>query len=76
MTSKQIESVEISHAPKPLLRSVMVLNVSEIAPKVTRIVTLSGGRRGGPGKTALSLFKNVTIRLGRVKGKSIRVLGP
>ena len=30
------------------------------------------GRREGPGKTTLSLFKDVTIRLGRagVKGKS------
>ena len=50
----------------------MVLNVPEIPPKVTRIVPLSGGQRGGPGKTTLSLFKYVTIRLGRarVKGKS------
>ena len=50
----------------------MVLNVPEIPPKVTGIVTLSGGRRGGPGKTTLSLFKDVTIRLGLagVKGKS------
>ena len=52
----------------------MVLNVPEIPPKVTRIVTLSWGRRGGPRKTTLSLFKDVTIRLGRagvgVKGKS------
>ena len=50
----------------------MVLNAPEIPPKVSRIVTLSGGRRGGPGKTTLSLFKDVTIRLGRtgVKGKS------
>ena len=50
----------------------MVLNVPEIPPKVTGIVTLSGGRRGGPRKTTLSLFKDVAIRLGRagVKGKS------
>ena len=49
----------------------MVLNVPEIPPKVTGIVTLSGGRRGGPRKTTLSLFKDVTIWLGRagVKGK-------
>ena len=49
----------------------MVLNVSEIPPKVTGIVTLSGGRRGGPRKNTVSLFKDVTIRLGRagVKGK-------
>ena len=54
----------------------MVLNVPEIPPKVTGIVTLSGGRRGGPGKTTLSLFKDVTIRLGRagVKGKSDDVI--
>ena len=53
----------------------MVLNVPEIPPKVTGIVTLSGGRRGGPGKTTLSLFKDVTIWLGRagVKGKSDNV---
>ena len=33
------------------------------------------GRRGGPGKTTLSLFKDVTIRLGwaGVKGKSDNV---
>ena len=50
----------------------MVLNVPEIPPKVSRIVTLSGGRRGGPGKTTLPLFKDVPIRLGSagVKGKS------
>ena len=50
----------------------MVLDVPEIPPKVTGIVTLSGWRRGGPGKTTLSLFKDVTIRPGRagVKGKS------
>ena len=50
----------------------MVLNVPEIPPKVTGIVTLSGGWRGSPGKTTLSLFKDVTIRLGRagVKVKS------
>ena len=50
----------------------MVLNVPEIPPKVTGIVTLSGGRKGGPGKNTLSLFKDVTIRLGwaGVKGKS------
>ena len=50
----------------------MVPNVPEIPPQVTGIVSLSGGRRGGPGKTTLSLFKIVTIRLGRagVKGKS------
>ena len=47
----------------------MVLNVPEIPPKVTGIVTLSRGRRGGPGKTSLSLFKDVTIRLGRGGGK-------
>ena len=54
----------------------MVLNVPEIPPKVSRIVTLSGGRRGGPGKTTLSLFKDVTIRLGRagVKCKSDNVI--
>ena len=50
----------------------MVLNVPEIPPKVTEIVTLSRGRRRGPGKTTLSLFKDVPIRLGQagVKGKS------
>ena len=50
----------------------MLLYVPEIPPKITGIVTLSGGRRGGPKKTTLSLFKDVTIRLGRVgvKGKS------
>ena len=50
----------------------MVLNVPEIPPKVTGIVTFFGGRRGDPGKTTLSLFKDVTVRLGRagVKGKS------
>ena len=50
----------------------MVLNVPEIPPKVTGIVILSRGWRGGPGKTTLSLFKDVTIRLGRAgeKGKS------
>ena len=54
----------------------MVLDVPEIPPKVTGIVTLSGGRRGGPGKTTSSLFKDVTIRLGRsgVKGKSDDVI--
>ena len=54
----------------------MVLNVPEIPPKVTGIVTLSWGRRGGPGKTTLSLFKDVTIWLGRagVKGKSDDVI--
>ena len=54
----------------------MVLNVPEIPPKVTGIVTLSGGAEGGPGKTTLSLFKDVTIRLGRVgvKGKSDDVI--
>ena len=53
----------------------MVPNVPEILPKVTGIVTLSGGRRGVPGKTTLSLFKDVTIRLGQagVKGKSDEV---
>ena len=53
----------------------MALNVPEIPPKVTEIVTLSRGRRGGPRKTTLSLFKDVTIRLGRagVKGKSDNV---
>ena len=50
----------------------MVLNVPEIPPKVTGIVPLSGGRSGVPGKTTLSLFKDVTIRFGwaGVKGKS------
>ena len=52
----------------------MVLNplIPEIPPKFTGIVTLSGGWRGGPGKTTLPLFKDVTIWLGRagVKGKS------
>ena len=54
----------------------MVVNVPEIPPKVTGIVTLSGGRRGGPRKTTLSLFKDVTIRLGRagVKGESDNVI--
>ena len=54
----------------------MVLNVPEIPPKVRRIVTLSGGRRGGPRKTTLSLFKDDTIRLERagVKGKSDDVI--
>ena len=41
----------------------MVLNGPEIPPKVTGIVTLSGGAEGGPGKTTLS------GRVG-VKGKS------
>ena len=41
----------------------MVLHVLEIPPKVTKIVTLSGGR--GLGKTTLSLSKDVTIRWGR-----------
>ena len=49
----------------------MVLNVPEIPPKVTGIVTLSGGRRGGPGKTTLSLFKDVTLRLGRAGLKGL-----
>ena len=46
--------------------------VPEIPSKVTGIVTLSGGWRGGPGRTTLSLFKDVTLRLGRagIKGKS------
>ena len=48
----------------------MVLDVPEIPPKVTRIVTLSGGGGGGPGKTTLSLFKDVTIRLGRAGKKA------
>ena len=50
----------------------MVLNVPEIPPKVTGIVILSGGWRGDPGKTTLSLFKDVIFRLGRagVKVKS------
>ena len=54
----------------------MVLDVPEIPPKVTGTVTLSGGRRGGPRKTTLSLFKDVTIRLGRagVKAKSDDVI--
>ena len=54
----------------------MLLNVTEIPPKITGTVTLSGGRRGGPGKTTLSLFKYVTIRLGRagVKGNSDNVI--
>ena len=54
----------------------IVLDVPEIPPKVTGILTLSGGRRGGPRKTTLSLFKDVTIRLGRagVKGKSDDVI--
>ena len=50
----------------------MVLNVPEIPPKLTEIVTLSG-EQGGLGKTTLSLSTDVTIRLGRgvgVKGKS------
>ena len=53
----------------------MVLNVPKIPPKVTGIVTFSGERRRGPGKTTLSLFKDVTIRLGRagVIGKSDNV---
>ena len=41
----------------------MVLHVLEIPPKVTKIVTLSGG--WGLGKTTLSLSKDVTIRLVR-----------
>ena len=51
---------------------IMVLNVPEIPPKVTRIVTFSGVRRGGPGKSTLSIFKYVTLRLGQagIKGKS------
>ena len=48
----------------------MVLNVPENPPNVILIVTLSGGRRGGPGKTTLSLFKDVTIRLGRAGKKA------
>ena len=54
----------------------MVFNVSEIPPYVTGIVSLSGGRREGPGKTTLSLFKDVTIWLGRagVKDKSDNVI--
>ena len=53
-----------------------MVHVPEILPKVIGIVTLSGGRRGGPGKTTLSLFKDVTIRLGRagVKGNSDHVI--
>ena len=43
---------------------IMVLHVPEIPPKVTEIVTLSGGRGGGLGKTTLSLSKDVTIRWG------------
>ena len=48
----------------------MVLDVPEIPPKLT------GGRRGDPRKTTLSLFKDVTIRLGRagVKGQSDDVI--
>ena len=55
----------------------MVLDVLEIPPKVIGIVTLSGGWRGNPRKTTLSLFKYVTIRLGRarVKGKSDNICG-
>ena len=49
----------------------MVLNVPEIQPKVTGSVTLSGGRMGGPGKTTLSLFKDVTLRLGRAGLKGL-----
>ena len=49
----------------------MVLDVPEIPPKVTGTVTLTGGRRGGPRKTTLSLFKDVTIRLGRAGGKGM-----
>ena len=54
----------------------MVLNVPEIPPKVTGIVTLSRVRRGVPGMTTLSLFKDVTIRLGQagIKGKSDAVI--
>ena len=51
---------------------IMVLHIPEIPPKVTEIVTLSGG--GGLGKTTLSLSKDVTIRRGRVKGKSDNVI--
>ena len=43
---------------------IMVLHVPEIPPKVTEIVTLSGGA-GGLGNTTLSLSKDVTIRWGR-----------
>ena len=57
----------------------MVLNVPEIPPKVTEIVTLSGGRWGGPRKTTLSLFKDVTIRFGwagfKGKGLSLYMMG-
>ena len=49
---------------------IMVLHVPEIPPKVTEIVTLSGGG-GGLGKTTLSLSKDVTIRWGR--GSKARV---
>ena len=48
---------------------IMVLHVPEIPPKVTEIVTLSGGQGGeGLGKTTLSLSKDVTIRWGRGGG--------
>ena len=43
---------------------IMVLHIPEIPPKVTEIVTLSGGR-GGLGNTTLSLSKDVTIRWGQ-----------
>ena len=58
-----------------LVFSCGLINVPEIPPKVTKIVTLFGGRGGGLGKTTLSLSKDVTIRLGRggVKGKSDNV---
>ena len=55
---------------------IMVLHVPEIPPKVTKIVTLSGGQGGGLRKTTLSLSKDVTISLGGrgVKGKSDNVI--
>ena len=51
----------------------MFLKYHLISPELSLFL---GGGGGGPGKTTLSLFKDVTIRLGRagVKGKSDDVI--